>query len=390
MPFSPNDARYMARAIQLARQGIYTTRQNPRVGAVIVANHQIIGEGWHHRPGQPHAEIIALNAIADGQLADLRGATCYVSLEPCCHQGKTPPCTDALIKAGIARLVYGHEDPNPLVAGQGLEKLRAAGISVEGPLLDVDARTLNPGFNKRMVTGLPWIRIKSAASLDGRTAMADGHSFWITGPQARADVQRLRARSCAVITSFHTVDKDQASLTLRPDEFNLREELGDVEQPLRVLVDAAAALPVDAPFFKAKSPILVVTALSAQQIAEQVSPQLIKQDHIEFISLPQKPAGTDQSANHPRVDLAALVHYLGDHHINEVLVEAGAKLSGAFLRQALVDELLVYMAPKLMGSKGLPLFDLPLNAMDEALPLHIDSVTRIGRDMKIRLLPELE
>ena len=388
MPLSSLDATFMARAIQLAGKGLYSTRQNPNVGAVIVADGQIIGEGWHHKPGQPHAEIEALTSIPNN--ANAVGATCYVSLEPCCHHGKTPPCTDALIAAQIGRLVYGYEDPNPLVAGQGIQRLRAAGIDVEGPLLDVDARSINLGFNKRMATGLPWIRIKSAVSLDGRTAMADGHSFWITSPQSRADVQRLRARSCAVITSFSTVDKDQASLTLRPSEFGLQNELVDVEQPLRVLVDANAALPADAPFFKTKSPVLVATALSQQQLSQVISQSLLAQPHIEFVSLPDTANASSSSALQHRVDINALLHLLAERSINEVLVEAGAKLSGAFVRLGLIDELLVYMAPKLIGSLGLPLFDLPLDAMDEALPLHIDSVTRIGRDMKIRLLPELE
>lgn len=374
MSVTPQDAQWMARAISLARLGLYTCRKNPRVGAVITKQQQIVGEGWHYNSGHPHAEIVALEQA--GRHA--RGGTCYVSLEPCNYHGKTPPCSEALIAAGIERLVYGHEDPNPLVSGAGVSRLREGGIQVDGPLLDLDARSLNPGFIKRMSTGLPWIRVKSAMSIDGRTAMADGDSFWITSPQSRADVHRLRAQSCALITSWKTVERDQSLMTVRLEEAGLAVPSESLQQPLRVLLDSGLRSNLEAPFFKQQAAALIVTA----EPVDAAIRERFCNDVIDLISLPSK--------TQAEVDLMALMHYLGQRGINEVLVEAGARLSAAFVGLGLVDELLIYIAPKLMGSTARPLFDLPINVMDAALPLHIDSMTRIGRDIKLRLLPELE
>ena len=366
MPISKQDSQYMARAIRLAEQGIYTCMPNPRVGAVIVRDEQIVGEGFHRVAGNAHAEIVALGEAGD----KAKGASCYVSLEPCNHQGKTGPCSEAIIKAGIARVVYGHEDLNPQVASAGIARLREAGIQVDGPLMQNQARALNKGFNKRMATGLPYVRIKMATSLDGRTAMPDNNSFWITGPNARADVQRLRARSCAVITGWKTVLQDQASMTVRPSEFGLDDHALAGRQPLRVLMDSHNQLPSKQRFFKIESPVLVANLERTEQRA-----------HIEYKAFAE-------SAGH--VDLQQLLTELAQRQCNEVLVEAGAELAGAFFRQGLADELLIYVAPKLMGSDARPLFDLPLQIMDEALPVRFTDVRTIGRDIRITAVPETE
>ena len=370
---------HMRRAIELAQNGLYTSRQNPRVGAVIAHDRQIVGEGWHHRPHAPHAEIMALQSAGTHAL----GATCYVSLEPCCHHGKTPPCTQALVKAGIKRLIYGHEDPNPQVAGAGIAYLREHGIQVDGPVMEIEARRLNMGFIKRMHTGYPWVRIKLAMSLDGRTAMANGQSFWISGLSSRTDVQRLRARSCAIISSYKTVQRDQASLSVRPQEFGLAEELKDIDQPLRVLVDSRCQVSSTLPFFNIPAPVLLVSAMADSEIKTST-----KNNYndcvatVEMVNLPD--------AEYRGVDLTALLSHLAERQINEVLVEAGSTLAGAFMRRGLVDEIYIYMAPKLMGSLGMPLFHLPLQDMRESLPLHIKSIINIGDDIKIIATPALE
>lgn len=366
MPITDQDSQFMAQAIRLAERGKYSCMPNPRVGAVIVNNGDIVGEGFHRIAGQNHAEIEALAEAGDRA----RGATCYVSLEPCNHQGKTGPCSEALIEAGIKRVVYGHEDLNPQVASSGIACLREKGIEVDGPLMDSEARKLNPGFNKRMATGLPLVRIKMAVSLDGRTAMPDNNSFWITGPSARADVQRLRAQSSAVITGWKTVAQDQASMTLRPGEFGLDENEFAGHQPLRVLLDSHNQLPHTEKFFKAKSPILVAN-LETDQAKGHI-------EHKKFA----------EAKGH--IDLRQLLTELADRQCNEVLVEAGAELAGAFFRQGLADELIIYVAPKLMGSDARPLFELPLQIMDESLPVRFTDVRTIGRDIRITAVPETE
>ena len=365
MPITISDSQYMARALRLAERGLYTATPNPRVGCVIVNDGAIVGEGWHQRAGEDHAEVAALKVAGD----KCQGATAYVTLEPCNHQGKTGPCTEALIEAGIVRVVFGHEDLNPEVSGTGIQRLREVGLEVDGPLMEREARALNPGFNKRMATGLPYVRIKMAVSLDCRTAMPDNNSFWITGPKARADVQRLRAQSCAVITGWKTVEQDQASLTVRPEEYGLDGKLAE-RQPLRVLIDSHNQLDGNAKFFRAKTPILIAN---------------LEKDawdgHIEQKCFPGKDG---------HVNLNALLVELAERGCNELLVEAGAGLAGAFFRQGLVDEMVIYMAPKMMGSQARGLFDLPLSIMDEALPLRFIDVRTIGRDIKIVALPELE
>ena len=371
MPEESADRRLMARAIQLAARGIYTTEPNPRVGCVLARDGEIVGEGWHVRAGEGHAEV---NALAQaGELA--RGATVYVTLEPCSHFGKTPPCADALINAGVSRVVAAMQDPNPQVAGQGLARLRAAGIEVDCGLLESDARDLNPGFIKRMQQGLPWVRLKLAMSLDGRTAMASGESQWITGLQARADVQRLRARNGAVISGADSVLLDDSALTVRAAELGLDADLAQAaaaRQPLRVLVDGRLRVPLQQRLFREVGPVLVVCTDPQQRAADYLAQQ------IELLTLP----GADG-----KVDLAALLHELAQRACNEVLVESGAGLAGAFWRAGLVDELIVYMAPRLLGSRARPLLELPFDEMAEAMDLDVTDMRVIGRDWRITARP---
>lgn len=358
MPTSADDIHHMARALQVAEKGLYSTAPNPRVGCVLINSDGVqIAEGWHAIAGEPHAEIYAL--MKAGSAA--RGATAYVTLEPCSHVGKTGPCCNALINAGIARVVYGMQDPNPKVSGSGLQKLRDAGIAVEGPILEQQAKDLNVGFIKRMQTGLPFVRVKMAMSLDGRTAMASGESQWITGEAARNDVQQWRARSCAVISSAATVIRDNAQLTVRdPDALQKLKQ----RVPLRVLLDTQARTPLGSAFFSATAPILWCT--------QQETPQALPA-HVEHYS---------QAATDNAINLHALLHELGRRQCNEVLVEAGATLAGAFLQEKLVDELIVYVAPRLMGSTAQPLFSLPLHSMSDAHNLHFTDAQKIGCDWR--------
>jgi len=360
-----NDAQHMARAIQLARRGLYSTKPNPRVGAVLVKGKGIVGEGWHRIAGEAHAETLALFQAGE----DAKGSTCFVTLEPCNHQGKTGPCTDALISAGVKRVVFGQEDPNPINAGAGIERLREAGVEVDGPLMEADCRELNPGFNLRMTQGRPFVRIKMAMSLDGRTAMPDGDAFWITGPKARADVQQWRARSCAVVSGWRSIDRDEARMTVRAEEVDDINEYWTGRQPLRVVLDSHLNLPQSARFFDELDATWLIAKLEKDEQHERGS--LIRINQVEG-----------------RVDLRELLKYLADQQINEVLVEAGPTLAGAFLRRGLVDEMVLYVAPKLMGSGSRPLFDLPLQQMVEALPLHYREIRYFGQD--IRILASLE
>jgi diaminohydroxyphosphoribosylaminopyrimidine deaminase / 5-amino-6-(5-phosphoribosylamino)uracil reductase len=371
---SLRDREFMARAIELAARGLYTTEPNPRVGCVLALDGEVVGEGWHVRAGEGHAEV---NALAQAG-ARARGATAYVTLEPCSHFGRTPPCADALVQAGVARVVAAMRDPNPLVAGRGLDRLRDAGLEVYCGLLEESARALNPGFIKRMERGLPWVRLKLAMSLDGRTAMASGESQWITGPDARSDVQRLRARSGAVLSGADSVLLDDSALTLRPAELGLPPEVTAQiggRQPLRVLVDGKLRVPLDRRLFRESGPLLVVCA---QPPADALIADYA-QAGAELLSLP------DESAE--RVDLTALLGELARRGCNEVLVETGAVLAGAFHRAGLVDELIVYMAPRLLGSRARPLLELPLDNMAEAMDMDITDVRAIGRDWRITARP---
>lgn len=365
-----NDALHMARALQLASKGVYSTHPNPRVGCVIVRDGETVGEGWHVQAGGPHAEVHALRQAG----ARARGATAYVTLEPCSHHGRTPPCAEALVEAGVARVVVAMQDPNPQVAGQGLARLRQAGISVTCPVLAAEARALNPGFLKRMEHGVPYVRLKMAMSLDGRTAMANGESQWITGAAARSAVQRLRAQSSAVLTGADSVIADGARMTVRAAELGLdaeATELATRRTPLRILIDGRLRVALDAPFFEA-GPALVVTCVDAA-----AHPHYPQAGH-ELLSLP----GHDG-----HVDLSALLHVLAVRGINEVLVEAGASLAGAFARQNLVDEYQLFMAAKFLGSAARPLLDWPLARMSEAPLLQIVEMTAVGDDWRVIAVP---
>jgi diaminohydroxyphosphoribosylaminopyrimidine deaminase / 5-amino-6-(5-phosphoribosylamino)uracil reductase len=357
-----NDYRYMARALQLAERGLYTTDPNPRVGCVLVRDGAIVGEGWHERAGEPHAEIHALREA--GERA--RGATAYVTLEPCCHQGRTPPCSEALIAAGVARVVVAMQDPNPRVAGGGLAQLHAAGIATESGLLAAAAEALNPGFVSRMRRHRPYVRCKLAMSLDGRTAMASGESKWITGAAARADVQRLRARSSAILTGAGTVLADDPALTVRLDERPAQL----FRQPLRVVLDTHLSMPATARMLKEPGATLVLTA------SESAGPRAaLEQAGAEVLRLP---AGDDG------VSLAAVMDELAAREVNEVLLETGAVLAGGMLRAGLIDELIVYMAPVLLGDAARGLLHLPgLDRMDDRVALEIFDVRSVGDDWRI-------
>lgn len=351
----------MARALALAAQGLNTTTPNPRVGCVLMRDGQIVGEGWHRRAGEAHAEVHALQAA--GSLA--AGATAYVTLEPCSHFGRTPPCCDALIQAGVARVVAAMEDPNPLVAGSGLARLRAAGISTAHGLLAEEARELNIGFVSRMTRGRPWLRLKAASTLDGKTALNNGVSQWITGSAARDDGHRWRARACAILTGIGTVKEDNPQLNVRavPCE----------RQPLRIVVDARLEVPLAARILQG-APALIATASEDAGRAAA-----LRAAGHEVVVLPN-PAG--------KVDLPALLHALGERGINEVHAEAGFKLNGSLLREGCVDELLLYLAPMLVGDAAQGLFNLTaLTALDQAIRLDIRDLRRIGDDFRILARP---
>ncbi len=364
------DAHYMARAIELARRGLYTTHPNPRVGCVIVRDGQVVGEGWHVRAGEPHAEVHALRQA--GELA--RGATAYVTLEPCSHHGRTPPCADALVSAGLARVVAAMQDPNPEVAGRGLKRLADVGIEVLSGVLEAESRALNPGFLKRMEHGVPFVRVKLAMSLDGRTAMASGESQWITGPAARSAVQRLRARSSVVLTGADSVLADGARMTVRAEQLGLDAEtttLALSRPPLRVLIDGRLRVPLDAPFFQA-GPALVVTC------AEGADVSVYQQHGHELLVV---------AAVDGHVDLAHLLQLLAARGTSEILVEAGPTLAGAFARQGLVDEYQLFVAAQFLGSSARPLLDWPLARMAEAPRLKIIEMRAVGDDWRVIAIP---
>lgn len=366
----------MARALQLAEQGLYTTDPNPRVGCVLVRDGEIVGEGFHARAGEPHAERHAMAEAGDRA----HGATAYVTLEPCSHTGRTGPCADALVAAGVARVVVAMEDPNPQVAGNGMQTLAAAGIETASGLLEADARALNPGFISRMTRQRPYLRIKIAASVDGRTAMASGESQWITGPAAREDVQRLRARSSAVITGVGTVLADRPSYTVRPQQWALtdyQQHSGGsdrVRQPLRVILDRTLQTPPGVPVVSAPGHCLLVAG--EQHPGRQ---NALESAGAEVMLLPASGSG---------IDLQQLLIELNRRECNEVLVECGATLAGAFVREGLFDELIVYMAPALLGSSARPLLGLPqLASMSEKVSLQWQDVRQVGNDLRLTLVP---
>jgi diaminohydroxyphosphoribosylaminopyrimidine deaminase/5-amino-6-(5-phosphoribosylamino)uracil reductase len=349
--FSTADQEYMARALRLAAQGLNTTTPNPRVGCVLVKDGNVVGEGWHERAGEAHAEVNALRHAGEAA----RGATAYVTLEPCAHHGRTPPCADALIEAGVARVVAAMTDPNPLVAGEGFARLQQAGIAVEVGLMAEEAGKLNIGFVSRMTRGRPWVRVKIAASLDGKTALLNGRSQWITGPEARRHAHAWRARSCAIMTGSGTVMDDDPGLTVR--------EVPCTRQPLRVVIDGHLQTPANAKVLEGEGALIFSSAAGHLPNAEVVA----------------MPAGAG------RVDLVAVINELGRRGINELMVEGGMRLNGALLRAGVVDELLIYQAPLIIGDQGRGMFDLP-EALDLAEARRLDIVERrvLGPDIYLR------
>lgn len=361
--FTALDHALMARALRLAERGAYTTRPNPMVGCVLACDDEVIGEGFHVRPGEPHAEVHALQAA--GERA--RGSTAYVTLEPCAHTGRTGPCADALIAAGVTRVVAAMRDPFPQVDGAGFDRLRAAGIDVASGLMEVQASTLNRGYLSRLVRGRPWLRVKLATSLDGRSALASGESKWISGEASRLDVQHWRARAGAILTGAGTVLADDPSLTVRldPDADGAPRAFA---APLRVVLDPGLATVARGRVREGDAPTLYVHA-------PQAKPPRTLTAQTAFVALHQG-----------RFDLAAVLRLLAEREINEVQVEAGATLAGAFLEAGLVDELLLYVAPVLLGSTARPLFDgLNIDSMAERMKLQVVESRRIGEDIRLLL-----
>ena len=357
---SPADQAHMAQALRLAKRGLYSTSPNPRVGCVIVRDGVVVGEGWHQRAGEAHAEVNALQQAG----AAARGATAYVTLEPCSHHGRTPPCTEALLAAGIGRVVAAMADPNPLVAGRGLAQLQAAGVAVDVGLMADEAHELNIGFVSRMTRQRPWVRLKAAASLDGKTALQNGESQWITGPQARQDGHCWRARACAILSGIGTVRKDDPQLNVRG--------VDTPRQPLKVIVDSRLELSPAARLLEAGNVLLVSAGLTAA-VAERAA--ALRERGAEILDLPDGKG---------RVDLLALLHELARRGLNEVHVEAGSRLNGGLLAAGLVDEVLLYLAPCLLGDTAQGLFALPaLESLAGKHRLAIREVKQFGDDLRV-------
>lgn len=360
MPELSQDHIWMQRAIELAKLGQYSTKPNPNVGCVIVKDGQIVGEGYHPQAGQPHAEVFAMRQA--GELA--RGATAYVTLEPCAHYGRTPPCAKGLVEAGLAKVVVACSDPNPLVAGKGMQILKDAGIAVEQGICEAEAHQLNLGFLKTMATGMPYVRLKIASSLDGRTAMASGESKWITGAAARLDVQHWRAISGAVITGIDTVLADDCQLNVR--ELADAEQLKTAVQPKRIILDRQGRLPLTAKILQQPESVMVMGPFR-QELAD-----------LGAVQLPVQP-------------LKDLLQALAQQHqIYDVLVEAGATLSTAFLQQGLADEMISYVAPAFLGQSARPMFNAAFDRMAEQLKFKLIDVAQTGDDLRLRLIPSQE
>lgn len=358
---------YMQHAIRLAKKGLYTTAPNPSVGCVIVKNDEIVGEGWHQRAGKAHAEVNALKQAGE----KAKDATVFVTLEPCSHIGKTPPCADALIKAGVKKVIVAMKDPNPLVAGSGLKKLQDAGIETEDGLLESQARALNPGFIKRMETGRPFVRVKLAMSLDGRTAMASGESQWISGESSRNDVQRLRAESSAILTGIDTVLADDPAMNVRLTAGQTGGGANDeVRQPKRIVLDTRFRMPSDTKIASVPGECIVYTTVNVDN----------KSSYPFIIETCDTQDG--------RIDLQFLMKDLAKKEINLLHVEAGSVLCGALLKNDLVDEIIIYMAPHIMGDNAKGLFHLPeLEQMKDRVSLKILDVRSIGNDIRITAQP---
>jgi len=361
MAFSANDHFYMTRALQLAEQGLYTTMPNPRVGCVLVKDNKIVGEGAHLKAGEPHAEVFALQQAG----AAAKGATLYVTLEPCSHTGRTSPCAQAIVNAGVSKVIAAMQDPNPQVSGSGLAHLQANNIEVASGLMQAQAEALNPGFISRMTRQMPFVRSKIAASLDGKTALNNGESQWITGEPARMDVQHWRARSCAILTGIGTVLADDPSMTVR--------ELNVDRQPLKVIVDSQLQISSQANILQGGNALIAFS--QANQAKEK---QLLKAG-VELLCIPNSEG---------KVSLKTLLSHLASREINEVLVEGGTGLNGALMAQNLIDELLIYYAPKLMGGAAKSMFAMPeFTLMNQAITLDIIEIRHIGADIRLRAKP---
>ena len=380
MAFTAEDHLYMTRALQLAEQGLYTTMPNPRVGCVIVKDGPtgkvVIGEGAHLKAGEAHAEVFALRQAGE----HARGATLYVTLEPCNHTGRTPPCAHALLEAGITKVIAAMQDPNPLVSGQGLAHLQANNIDVTSGLMQTQAEALNPGFISRMMQYKPFVRSKIASSLDGKTALSNGASQWITSEAARLDVQHWRARSCVILTGIGTVLSDNPSMAVRAIATTPSPLMGEgwgegvhLRQPLKVIVDSDLRIPIDAKILRGGNVLIAFAQANLQKEAE-----LLKLG-VKLLCIPN---------NDAKVCLKTLLSHLASQQINEVLVEGGEGLNGALLAQGLIDELLIYYAPKLMGGAAKGLFALPeLTHMSQAIDLQMIDLRQIGSDIRLRAKP---
>ena len=371
MSFSSFDHQCMAVALKLAAKGLFSPHPNPRVGCVITRGQNILGRGRHEYAGGEHAEIAALRDARE----DVNGTTAYITLEPCSHHGRTPPCTEALLSAGVSRIVVASADPNPQVNGQGLKELRNAGLAVETGLMAGEAEVLNPGFFMRMRKGRPWVRVKTAISMDGRTALGNGDSKWISSEVSRRDVQKWRARSSAVLTGIGTVLADNPAMTVRPDNNRHgQDRQAPGRQPLRVIADSHWRTPVDSAILA--DPATVIIA-GTRDVA--VPPEL-EATGAQCISLP---------AIAGRTDLVALLCRLAEMELNEIQVEAGGRLCGSLLKDRLVDELLIYQAPHLLGAGGPgPFTSTPLESMDQRTHLKLLETRRFGNDWRFRLVPE--
>lgn len=369
--WTASDYQHMSRALQIAQRGLYSTDPNPRVGCVIVKDNSVLAEGWHQKAGHPHAEIEALkNASENYTVADVSGATCYVSLEPCAHHGRTPPCTEALIKAGIRRVVAATIDPNPLVAGKGLQQLNEADIETESGLMEAQARELNPGFEMRMKQGRPFVRCKLAMSLDGKTALANGQSQWISSDESRMDVQRLRARSSAVMTGIGTVIADDPSMNVRLSGSSEWTKHG--RQPLRVILDSDLEISPDAKILGLPGDVIIFNASECGDKKKQLANL-----GVEMVSV---------EAKRGSAFLEYVLRYLArEKEINEVLLETGSTLSGEMLQAGFIDELIIYLAPTLLGQDAKALFQLPLiDNMSDRISLNISDIRTIGKDIRIK------
>lgn len=361
--YSHPDIEFMAQALKLARKGRFTTSPNPNVGCVIVKDGVVVGKGFHQKAGGPHAEVHALNQAGE----KAKGATCYVTLEPCSHYGRTPPCAEGLIKAGVAKVIAAMEDPNPRVSGRGIQMLLDAGIEAYCGLLESQAKAVNLGFIKRMQGNGPLVQCKLACTLDGKTALANGESKWITAGEARLDVQKHRAQSCAIISGADTVITDDASLNVRLDYASPLE----VRQPIRVIIDTQNRLTADLKLFTHPHRVILIRQTLDKS---QQWPHFVEQICVNL--------------NNDKADLTVVLAILAEMGCNQIWLEAGATLAGAFMAQQLVDELIIYQAPKLIGNSGRGLMELGVYSQMKQIPeLDISDVRQVGRDIKITAKP---